>query len=164
MLNKKFKEEKGFTLLELLITIFIIAVGLIGAYIAAQYPLSQISVSINRLTAAYLAQEGIEIVRNVRDTNWLEGQNWKNELLCDSCQADYTSTTISQSYNDEAFLKLEANGFYNNSSGSPTRFKREIEVEDAGDRVKVIVTVRWSEKGKDYSFDLQENLYNYWGD
>ncbi len=181
--NNKIKKEKGFTLLELLVTIFIIAIGLIGAYIIAQYPLSQISVSMNRLKAAYLAQEGIEIVRNIRDTNWIEKEDWTRGLTqainCRKeegeekryCEADYDDISL-EDFNQEndspRLLKILNSGFYgySESSGTETKFTRKINIKNPSgeDYLKVEVVVDWSEKGKDYSFDLQENLYNYWGD
>ena len=162
--------QKGFTLLELLVTIFVIAIGLIAAYVVAQYPLSRVSVSMSTLKAAYLAQEGIEIVRNIRDTNWLEEDNWKTDLdICDPsskyCEADYDDLgLISYSKSSDQPNLLKFNGdFYNYDSGSNTKFRRTIEIKEDGDKLKVTVTVSWEEKGKSYDFDLQENLYDYWG-
>ena len=54
------KAEKGFTLLELMITIFVIAVGLVGIMTLIQNTLQSASIVRLNLTAAYLAQEGIE--------------------------------------------------------------------------------------------------------
>ncbi len=162
------KEKKGFTLVELLVTIFVIMIGLIAAYKVASYPLSQISISMNRLTAAYLAQEGIEIVRNIRDTNWVDDSAslWKEGLESGSWEADYDDENLSVFSN--RYLNFEgSSSFYGYEGGVASKYKRKIEIEDlddgdGNDILKITVTVSWSEKGKDYSFDLQENLYNYW--
>ncbi len=167
--------QKGFTLLELIVTIFVIIVGLIGTYNMAQYPLSRVSVSTNRLKAAYLAQEGVEIVRNIRDTNWIEEDNWKTGLdICDPsskyCEAEYDDSDLTPHLNSEdpGELKINnTNNFYNYLSGSLSGFTRKIEIEDTTDDqgeniLKVVVTVNW--RGKEGGlFKLQENLYDYWG-
>jgi len=50
--------------------------GLISSQI-----ISYINVSTLRITASYLAQEGIEIVKNIRDTNCLErASSWNYGL------------------------------------------------------------------------------------
>jgi len=67
---------KGFTLLEVIIAIAILIVGLIGLMVLVSATISASSVSASRLLAANLAQEGIELVRGIRDSNWLQGQAW----------------------------------------------------------------------------------------
>jgi len=162
--------QKGFTLLELLVAIFVIVIGLIAAYKVASYPLSQVSVSMNRLTAAYLAQEGIEIVRNIRDTNWIQGENWKAGLDLGNWEADYNDQDLTlcpspcDYDNNLRFLKING-GFYDYTGTADTKFKRKIIIDDSKmpDYLKITVEVFWEEKGKSYDFDLQENLYDYWG-
>lgn len=188
MLNKTPQSDnknKGFTLLELLVAIFVITVGIIAAFIIAQYPLYYASISISRLTAAYLAQEGIEIVRNIRDTNWLqEGDDWNAGLGGGDYEADYTTTTFvatandfcedsynCNNYNPDNPLKISG-GFYCYTGAADTKFKRKITITPIDtevpigetDYLKVTVTVEWEEKGKPYTFPpVQENLYN-WGE
>lgn len=160
--------QKGFTLLELIVTIFVIAVGLIGAFVVAQYPLSRVSVSMNTLKAAYLAQEGVEIVRNIRDTNWINNRDWDTGLTaCEAplgCDADYDDDSLF-SYRDISLNLETAGGFCGYDSGPPTKFKRKIIIDDSKmpDYLKVTVEVFWEEKRKRCDFKLQENLYDYWG-
>ena len=71
-MNKLAQNEKGFTLLEMTVTVFILTVGILGMYGAITRTIAQSSEISNRLIASYLAQEGIEIVRNLRDGNWVE--------------------------------------------------------------------------------------------
>jgi len=169
--------KKGFTLIELLLTIFIVTIGLAAVFLIAQFPLHQTSISISRLTAAYLAQEGIEIVRNIRDTNWLEPSPWNSGLSPGNYEADYTYSDLvscsgSCGYDDLRKLKID-NGFYKYSSGGEeTKFKRKIaiesetDLESGTDHLKIKVTVYWKEKdGKTYTFPaVQENLYNWWSE
>jgi len=177
--NKLIKEspKHGFTLLEVIIAIFILLVGVTAALVLITRTVSQISVSSSRLIAAYLTQEGIEIVRNIRDTNWLEGGAWDEGLvppdidcLTTGCEADYIATTVEDPHIDlsdnfkvygDNFLKIDGSGFYNYTSGTDTRFKRKITIVSGTDTLTVTVETAWSEKGKDYTHTAQEVLYNW---
>ena len=68
-LRKKNKENKsltGFTLLETLISIFIIATAVVGIFsLIAQINVTGLVLS-SQLTAAYLAQEGLELLKIAR--------------------------------------------------------------------------------------------------
>ena len=74
--------NKGFTLIELVISIFLLCFVIIGVYNAFSIIVILTSDTSDRLTATYLAQEGIEIVRNIRDTNWLNMDNCKADANC----------------------------------------------------------------------------------
>ena len=65
------RKKAGFTLLETLVavTIFTIAIG--GPFFAASRALVSTTDARNRLTATYLAQEGIEYIQSMRNTTYL---------------------------------------------------------------------------------------------
>jgi len=136
----------------------------------------------DRLTAAYLAQEGMEIVRNIRDTNWLNMSDdpeatWYDGLSeCESgCQADYETTGAATSplvpYVDIDHLKIDDTGdFYNRTSGTDTKFKRKITITFATEYImKVSVQVFWDQKptilnpdGLPGVIETEENLYDWY--
>lgn len=77
--------RRGFSLIEVLVAAFIITLGAGGAFALLQRTTSFTSNAAFQLEASYLAQEGMEIVRNIRDTNLLKvhkgvGGNWTNGL------------------------------------------------------------------------------------
>jgi len=78
------KSGAGFTLVETLIAVTIIVVGLVGAVSLITYAISTLSFVRGKLLASQFAQEGIEMVRNMRDNNWLAGKiatgNWHDGL------------------------------------------------------------------------------------
>jgi len=166
---------KGFTLLEVIIAIFIVTVGIISTLLLITRTLAQTSISFSQLTAAYLTQEGIEIVRNIRDTNWIEltvdpnpPNSWDEGLTgCSTgCEADYIVTSqLDPTLSSYAgtFLKIDGNGFYNYTSDTPTKFKRKITInpDPGGDILKVTVLVMWAEKGQTFYHTAQENLYRW---
>jgi len=166
--------ERGFTLLETLVAIFVIVVGLIGGMSAILKTLTLFSFSSSRLTAAYLAQEGIEIVRNIRDTNWLEAgtavNDWDEGLTncLNGCIVGYNHSYGPDLIDPnlpafaDQFLNIDGNSFYSYSPGDPTKFQRKIIIQKTDpDRLDVRVEVIWSERGKSYNFSAQENLYNW---
>ena len=172
---KSLRKENGFTLVELVITIFVLSIGVIGIFSAFSIITILTSDSVNQLIATYLAQEGLEVVRNIRDTNWLNRDactgepcpTWVDGITtigaCSSstgCEADYTSASMSGSSGD--YLYLDSNGLYSYNSNSPstrTNFERKItikpvididgavDVNGYGDHiVKVTVQVSWDKK------------------
>jgi len=181
MWNKFFKNyDRGFTLIELMVSIFVLSIAIIGAYSAFNIMDILTSNATDRFVAAYLAQEGMEIVRNMRDTNWLEGDDWMAGLVdsniqCQTgCQADY-KTFDTLAYYDSSKLLIDDDGFYNYSSGTDTKYKRKIVIEPiettAGleDIMKVTVTVYWDEKSNilhpdsnEDSITVEEYLYNWY--
>jgi len=67
-MNKKFQNIKGFTLLETLIAIAIMTVAVGSAFTMAQKSLMTSYQSKNQIAAYFLAAEGLELVRNIRDS------------------------------------------------------------------------------------------------
>lgn len=174
MLNKIKKTKKGFTLLEIIIALFIISVGMGGAMMIIPSLIIDFSISESRLTAAYLAQEGIEIVRNVRDGNWLQNEPWDQGFsVCNSgCEADHTYTNspdpIFLACNAVVnptgctFLRINSTNGYNYTSGDNTKFKRLITITPQEEGIKVLVKVSWKDRGKNYDITVGDYLYDWY--
>jgi len=160
--------NKSFTIIEVLVATFMITVGIGAAITLVNQTTAFTQVTSSRLVASYLAQEGLEIVKNIRDTNLLKihkgvgGVSWDDGLTgcMAGCEGDYTSTTLS-SYADRK-LKIDG-GFYKYSaSGAETSFKRKITITlDGSDILKVSVEVFWEERGREHKVIAQENLYKW---
>jgi prepilin-type N-terminal cleavage/methylation domain-containing protein len=77
---KIIKNKKAFTLLEIIIVIYIISLGLVGVMSLFLQTIKVQNINKNKLIASQLAQEGIETIRNIRDENWILGSpydGWK---------------------------------------------------------------------------------------
>jgi len=72
--NNKNLGANGFTLVEVLLSVTILTIGIIGSISLIGYNVNAVTHSVNRLMASNLAQDGFELVRGVRDTNWLQGK------------------------------------------------------------------------------------------
>lgn len=66
-----FKNNRGETLAETIIALMILAIGITFSGVLMANSLGNISSSKNRIVAVNIAREGLEIVRNIRDSNWL---------------------------------------------------------------------------------------------
>lgn len=75
-LKKLSKNKGGFTLTEVMIGIMILTVAIVSATNLLVGLISTNQNNMTSLKAYYLAQEGLEAVRNIRDTNWLHNQDW----------------------------------------------------------------------------------------
>lgn len=161
--------KQGFTLIEVLVAIFILTVGVVGVFALINQALVSSSILINRLIASYLAQEGLEIMRNIRDTNWLESAAgaWDNGFPNAPCGVQYDKNSCPAAWADE-YLKINNNGFYNHQNGIDTPFKRRISItkrdltgDGDPDMMKVKVIVTWEGRGRTHTFMAQENIYNW---
>ena len=66
---KKLDTEKGFTIVEVLISLTIFSIAVAGVITVAAQGGLNVNAAKDKLTATYLADEGIELMRALRDTN-----------------------------------------------------------------------------------------------
>lgn len=66
---KKNKFNKGFTLLETVVALGVLAIGITGLFVMLQDIETNFSYAKGYITAAYLNQEAIEFFRNIKDSN-----------------------------------------------------------------------------------------------
>ena len=64
----KLQTKQGFTLLETLIALSIFSITIVSLIVFISDGVANAKFTKNKLTASYLAQEGIEYMRNIRDT------------------------------------------------------------------------------------------------
>ncbi len=154
--------DKGFTIIEMVISIFILSVAVIVIFGSFSLMVILSSDAEDRLTATYLAQEGVEIIRNLRDANWLSSSSnpgyiaWDYGLsYCASsigCEVDYKTTGFDSSpvYPwQERFLRINNDSnFFEYESGTETKFKRKITIDNtlAPHILKIKVEVFWNKR------------------
>lgn len=73
-------KHSGQTLIEGIAAVFIIVVGIVGALMLAVSAMSASKESEDQVMASNLAREGIEVIRNKRDSNWLAGSAFDTGL------------------------------------------------------------------------------------
>ena len=73
-------KKNGLSIPEVMIAIFIILVGLSGISGVISKIIPVAGLSSLYFEASYLAQEGIELVRNIRDENWINFRAWNDGI------------------------------------------------------------------------------------
>lgn len=142
-MHKFFKQNnKGFTLVETLVAISIFTASILGLISVLASGISNVGYAKKKIMATYLAQEGIEYARNIRDTHVLyEGVSGWNNFLEDSSIKDYPIT------------ERDFEGFTRTLSVNP--------VGKTGEVVEVVSTVLWTQGSGDYSVSFNENLFKW---
>src|SRR3989344_2406253 len=70
---QKYEKEKGQTLIETVVALFVLTTGLTAGLSLAIYSFSTTTEISRKIIATGLAREGIEVARRQRDSNWLAG-------------------------------------------------------------------------------------------
>ncbi|MSU56507.1 MAG: type II secretion system protein [Candidatus Taylorbacteria bacterium] len=168
----KLKACSGFTIIETLVAISILLLSITGPLTIAEKGLASAEAARSEITAFYLAQEAIEYIRNVRDSNAIAGrggkQNWLQGLnqclgipdIDSGCGIDPTANSgqqvqqCSQVSNDNCAL-YQYNGINVNLTGllghrsttgwQKTDFMRKVYIQEVTEdvEVKVSVTMQW---------------------
>lgn len=164
----KLSDKKAFSLVEIIVILFIISVGLLGVLSLVIQNIQSQVINKNNIIAYQLAQEGIELVRKTRDTNWLNGQAWDLDLAPGTYYMDYLDDAPNSLRKAEhmADLYIDSNGFYtHNSIGNlKTKLSRKIELalsEDNNDKMIVNVEVIWKDRNKESNYNLETILYDW---
>ena len=110
---KKGNKQSGFSILEIIVIVFIVSLGLLGILSLTTQNIRVQYINKNNLIASQLAQEGLELVRNIRDTNWtIEGSNWDTGLSAGTFKIDFDDNALQASSMEDAKLYIDGSGRY----------------------------------------------------
>lgn len=178
-MTKNFKQKnRAFTLVETLIAISIFSFSILGLLLVLGQGISDTGYAKQKIIAGYLAQEGIEYIRNMRDsyvlyTNTDSSLSWTNFYnkitSCPNnapCQfIDDNNSNFEDSINScTNGCKLYVdNGDYNyDSIGVDSGFTRNIKANIINsNEIKIISTVSWVQGSTTHDIILTENLFNW---
>jgi len=169
---RKHINKQGFSILELMMAILVIALGLVSVLNLVTQNIQAQYINKNVLIASQLTQECFELVRNVRDENKLIlGYNWDKDIVNDgSYIIDYTGrSSINSAINNisesGAKLYLDSNGFYTHTvTASSTVFSRLVTIRNNPgytNYLDVECKVRWQERGQSHDYLAETYLYNW---
>lgn len=153
-LSKKNSTTKsGFSLIEVLITLVILSVGITGVSTLMTGNIRNSVETKNQIIASELAQEGLELVKNLKDNNSLvfatevaDGSDYRIDGA--SSYSDFKSSPISFSGNINKKLNLDGSGFYSHAAGKESGFYRKIEITITPSRtVEATAYVAWNPTG-----------------
>jgi type II secretory pathway pseudopilin PulG len=168
-INNSRKNIPGFSILEVVVALGIVTMGLLGVSSLVIQNIQVQSINKNYLVASMLSQEGLELVRNVRDENWLiPGNSWNTDItdgdgdfIIDYRGRDYIDNLVDDIDNPNARLGHDGNNFYLHGGGAQTQFYRLISVIDNGDFIAASSTVRWQGKGQVHDYVAETIFYNW---
>lgn len=162
------KNNKWFSIIEILVWIFIFSIGLVSVMVLIISTGNMNSYSKNSIIASNLARESLEIVKNVRDTNYLKLTNWNKLPWVDfdnkfstwvyyrvendfenkdnlakieviSDFGEWKSNLTSKMENYRLFLNSDWYYTYNNAtSNTKTNFYRYVKFEDIEENSTII--------------------------
>ena len=162
--NEMIKNNKGQLLIESLIGISLIVVGLLGVFSLLSQSLGLRRVVSERYVATYLAAEGIEVVKNIIDTNYLNiGTPWNQGInIGGDYEAEYNSVSL-QSFQNRTLYYHPESGLYDYNVGNATTFNRKISIASISDEeIKVNSKVDWITRGGgEFSIDLEDRFLNW---
>lgn len=185
--NHSQKESRGFTIVETLVAITILTVSIVGPMYAIRGALVTSYTARDKLIATSLAQESIELIRHIRDNNYLytlehpsSPKVWTenlDNLDCYSasvtnthfCVTDSTENTVVNQIQDCnepcGPLYISATNLYTqaNASGAKlTTFYRTVQLyEPRPDEVRMAVKVTWKTNNVEYSITVTDVIYNW---
>lgn len=148
--------KKGFTLVETLVAVFLLSVAVASSMTMIQKSLQSSIYSKDEITASFLAQDVIEYIHNLRDTNYLRiahctdnpgdpgcspTPTWLDGLEnCDNnhCTIDTTDDTVTPCISTcTAVLRYnQTSRFYTYAAAansSPSKFVRDVIITDIND-------------------------------
>ncbi|MFM7087939.1 MAG: prepilin-type N-terminal cleavage/methylation domain-containing protein [Candidatus Paceibacterota bacterium] len=190
-LNKK-NIQKGFTLVESLVAILIFSISVTTMLVFLGGGISEIDYVKRKVVANYLAQEGMEYIRNMRDTHMLyttTGTGWPDFVTqMQACDATFSSDgcyydpTVLFSYAPpQEIIQTPVIGCtgecprlrYNpntleydyNLASEETSYVRTITVSvlPGQEEMYVYSKVKWNIKGQEYEVSFGGNLFNWPG-
>ncbi|MBU4331507.1 hypothetical protein KKD19_03555 [Patescibacteria group bacterium] len=174
--------ESGQTIVELVVALGVLVVGVLAVLTLTISSQTAIAVSTGHLFASNLAREGIETARAIRDTNWLEADDWDGGLI-DLTESPVSTAVPIIDYNNDSptfgtssldflpndiisdgRLYISSDGFYNHSSdGTATNFYRLITITeaDAPPHLEVACQVIWFEHERQHEITVEDWLYDW---
>jgi prepilin-type N-terminal cleavage/methylation domain-containing protein len=174
-------KRKGFTLVEAMVAISILSLAITGPLVIAQKGIASAIYARDQITAFYLAQEAVEYVRDVRDTNRITKSAWLNGLSScvdngggQRCTIDVrTSTVAACPSNICTQISFDpATGFYGYGAGAgnASQFTRTVSIDSRGDTTNspakeavISVSISWNTTlfSPPRVFTIKEYIFNF---
>lgn len=135
--QKKIQNESGFTLIEVVLVLFLVSMVFLTVYVLFVSTIKHDTESRYEIIASNLAQEGIEIVRNMRDENVMKnvgsGDVEINAGLENQCNPQFLDNRVSCEPNRFGLTKDRdpERGYVIANSGKDVLFYRECGVKDS---------------------------------
>lgn len=155
------REQKGFSLLGIIIALFIIGVGLAAILTLVNFSLRAATTSKDKVIASFLAQDGIEAVRFMRESQ-SDWDAWYNSINSGAYLIQYNSGLMG--FSDSPLL-INSSSFFQYSSGVASPFYRRMILTKAPagnqDELKVVAEIKWQDRGQWHYLTAEDRLWNW---
>lgn len=172
--------KKGFTLIEALVAISVLLLSIVGPMTIATDGIKNSIYAKDQITAFYIGQEGIELIRSMRDGNALRGDPWDTGISAAcmtsgnpaGCGIDveslaFVNCTVSANCNlyfnpDGLLIGDSQRGiFQHGATPTATIFNRSIRITDVPpDEKEIDVVVTWVSRGALKTITVQSRLFD----
>lgn len=139
------QKQKGQTLIETLVAAFILAMGITAALGLASYSLNATTQIKQQVIAMGLAREGVEVIKNMRDTNWLKG------TLTANCRDFTTGANNALCYN--SWLTGTGGGYDISSPGASANYYLSLNTSPTQQRIWSITRVTGNQERYGLNFN-----------
>lgn len=140
--------EKGFSIGEVILSVFIVATVLVIIVSVMSTTLRTFFEDRDIVIATNLSQEGVELVRNIRDNDFVSGNDFgeglgdtpgpKNYII----EREKDLREVSDSGNEYLYFS-DNEGYSHSRGGDQTKFSRRIIIEGEDDERIVVSVVIW---------------------
>lgn len=167
--------KRGSLLIESIVAINIALIGLLGVL-----GLLSSSLTLNRdagqkIIATYLAAEGVEVIKNMIDLNYVDGSvGWNNGIRTGSYEISYLRIETDlggyerESENVLWFDSLTGIYSYDSGNGEPTGFKRTVRIQEndndgnvGTEEIVVNSILKWPSKTGLQTINLEDHFFDW---
>ena len=135
----KILRKRGFSLVEVLFTLMVLSVGIAAVAALMTANIKNSTNAKNQIVASNLAQEGVELVRNLKDNKEINLDSLPAGTY-DNQRIDKTMTAINSGADKRLYLN---GGFYTHTAtGTPTKFYRSVSLLITGDKAAIPSSTR----------------------
>lgn len=160
-ISYKLKASSGQLLIEMLVALGILTVGFLGVMTLLSRALGLNRVVADNYAATYLASEGVEVVKNILDSNPIRGRGWNEGFSSGDFEVDADSLALGA--NQDRFLTFDSGTHrYGYGFTQTTPYKRTISIILGSNEVTVNSKVNWiSRGGGTFSINLEDHFFNW---
>lgn len=173
------KTVQGFTLIETLVAVLLLVTAITGPLTLASKGLSAALVARDQMIAFYLAQDVVEYVRYVRDSNRLGGTDWLagtiNLTPCTGaggCIIDTLAGTINACSGACSLINKYSPSVgvayfsYTQGSVTPQQFRRTVTLAtpttgETAEKVLTVVVSWRAQSGVTRTISVRENIFDW---
>lgn len=152
------EHRSGQTIIEALVGITVAVVGLLGILILVGRSLTVNNDIRAKFVATYLAAEGIEVVKNIIDTNYANGTFWNRNI--DTGDFDVSWDSLSLTPTASRPLNF-GGGAYSYVANPASPYTRTVSIVAGASTISVKSLVSWTSRGKTESISLEDTFFNW---